>query len=283
MARTLELELELVGVTPRIWRRVRVAADMALADLHHAIQVLMGWEDYHLHVFEIAGREYGPRPEEDWEREQWAADDATVSVARAMGLAGGPFEYHYDFGDDWRVAIAVVGEAPPLAKGIVECVAGDRAGPPEDIGGPHRYQEVIDAWGPRGRASLPAELAEGLPKGFDPGRFSVEAANIGLRDAFREKATPEFPAGPGAPPGAHLLARLSLVVLYLGSSATRQGARQAWKTIRFEVLDSLQEAGLVYSDPRRKSVVITEAGIAYAAMLLEQLTPLMTPPEKPQG
>jgi len=32
---------------------------LSIADLHHVIQVLMGWEDDHLHRFRIHGRDYG--------------------------------------------------------------------------------------------------------------------------------------------------------------------------------------------------------------------------------
>src|SRR4029453_8358258 len=44
MARVFDLELELAGVSPRIWRRVRVPAAATLPDLHHVIQAVMGWE-----------------------------------------------------------------------------------------------------------------------------------------------------------------------------------------------------------------------------------------------
>ena len=59
MARTVELELELVGVHPRIWRRLRLPADASLRDLHHAIQLLFSWEDRHLHVFDVGRHDAG--------------------------------------------------------------------------------------------------------------------------------------------------------------------------------------------------------------------------------
>lgn len=55
-----DIEIELTGVTPRVWRRIRIAQARPLAELHRTIQVLMGWGDYHLHVFEVGEREYAP-------------------------------------------------------------------------------------------------------------------------------------------------------------------------------------------------------------------------------
>ncbi|RZL87807.1 MAG: hypothetical protein EOP82_24960 [Variovorax sp.] len=43
---------------PLIWRRLIVCRDTNIAQLHHILQVAFGWEDLHLHRFEIRGREY---------------------------------------------------------------------------------------------------------------------------------------------------------------------------------------------------------------------------------
>ena len=42
-----------------IWRRLRVPGSTSLADLHHAIQILFRWDDDHLHLFHIYGKDYG--------------------------------------------------------------------------------------------------------------------------------------------------------------------------------------------------------------------------------
>lgn len=42
-----------------IWRRLRIPGDTSLADLHHIIQIAMGWDDEHLHCFHIYGEDYG--------------------------------------------------------------------------------------------------------------------------------------------------------------------------------------------------------------------------------
>ena len=57
--RWLQLKTLLREVHPAVWRRVGLADSLSIADLHHVIQVLMGWEDDHLHRFHIHGRGYG--------------------------------------------------------------------------------------------------------------------------------------------------------------------------------------------------------------------------------
>jgi hypothetical protein len=264
MSRTVDLDLELVGVRPRIWRRLRLPADSSLRDLHDAIQILLSWEDRHLHVFDVGPLEYGPRPDEEWEREQWAGDDEGISVARALAEAGGNLDYWYDFGDDWRVAITAVGTGEQSGVAVAICLDGERAGPPEDCGGPEAYQSLLERHAARAGGV-------GLPDRFDPARFDLDDLNRRLAKAFRPRATPARPAGALAAPEAQRLAMLTLATLYLGSRRTKHGQREASKTLRLEILDALQDAGLIFTDSRRKTVILTEAGQAQARAFLETL------------
>jgi hypothetical protein len=271
MARTVELDLELIGVHPRIWRRLRMPANASLRDLHHAIQILLSWEDRHLHVFDVGHHEYGPRPEEEWEREQWAGDDEGISVAKALAEARGPIDYWYDFGDDWRVTISPRAAADDPGLATATCLDGGRAGPPEDCGGPDAYQRLLH-WPPG--AADQGSLEAVLPEGFDPAAFDVDEMNRRLARAFRPRATPDRPAGVHATADAQRLAMLTLATLYLGSRRTKHGQREASKTLRGEILDALQDAELIFTDPRRKTVILTDAGQARARALLEALPPL---------
>src|SRR5260370_21007613 len=55
----LQLRAVLRGISPLIWRRLLVSSDTSVAQLHEVLQVAFGWEDMHLHRFEVRGREYG--------------------------------------------------------------------------------------------------------------------------------------------------------------------------------------------------------------------------------
>jgi hypothetical protein len=250
--RTVDLRLELSDVTPRVWRVLRVPRDLRLDDLHHAIQAVMGWEDFHPHVFEVGDKEFGTPPdthEEDDDNEfadpgRWAGDDHDITVANALAQSPAGFTYIYNFNEDWRVMVTLVDEASAAiaSEPAVACLDGEHAGPQQES------------------------------RELEP--FSVAAADGRLRRALRPRATPEFPAGAHAHPDQQLLANLTLVVLLLGSHRTKSGSRQAWKHLRSDILDSLGEAGLIDTTQRQKSVNLTDAGIRHAERLLQRLRTL---------
>jgi hypothetical protein len=54
-----QLKIHLLGISPQISRRGLVRVDTTLAELHHIFQVVMGWENWHLHRFHLWGKDYG--------------------------------------------------------------------------------------------------------------------------------------------------------------------------------------------------------------------------------
>ncbi len=122
MARAYDLELELRGAVPRVSRRVRVPADLPLIDLHRVIQITMGWDDVHPHVFDVGGREYGPEPDDEEVSLHWAGDDQEVTIQKAVRKERA-FEYTYDFGREHRVDITVVAEMSS-GRPRIECLGG---------------------------------------------------------------------------------------------------------------------------------------------------------------
>ena len=55
-----QFKVALIGITPPIWRRVQVTGDYTLAQLHRVLQVVIGWENYHLYTFRMGSKKYGP-------------------------------------------------------------------------------------------------------------------------------------------------------------------------------------------------------------------------------
>lgn len=53
------IKVSLQGVSPMVWRRLRVPEVTSLARLHDCIQIVNGWDDDHLHQFHIYGKDYG--------------------------------------------------------------------------------------------------------------------------------------------------------------------------------------------------------------------------------
>jgi hypothetical protein len=90
-------------ITPPIWRRIVVPASLTLRELHAVIQTAMGWDDYHLHLFEIDGVLYGDI--EDIQG-QPLGDENTFTVGQAA-IAVTEFRYEYDFGDSWEHDVVI--------------------------------------------------------------------------------------------------------------------------------------------------------------------------------
>ncbi|MEL6788252.1 MAG: hypothetical protein AAFO76_12785 [Cyanobacteria bacterium J06607_15] len=42
---TYQLKIVLLGVSPMIWRRIKISSDSTIADLHYIIQIAMGWKE----------------------------------------------------------------------------------------------------------------------------------------------------------------------------------------------------------------------------------------------
>lgn len=143
----LQFKVALLNIKPAIWRRIQVK-DGTLADLHELIQAAMGWWNYHLHQFEVEGVRYGPLPEDDFDYGLEMEDESSVRLVDLVPKSGKRtrWVYEYDFGDGWRHEILFEG-FPPKQKGqnYPVCLEGERACPPEDVGGPWGYAEYLDA------------------------------------------------------------------------------------------------------------------------------------------
>ena len=129
----VKLRISLMEHTPTIWRRLLVPGEIKLSKLHLIFQVAMGWENYHLHAFEIAGQRYGAADPE-WEMNE--IDEETVAMVDVV-TERARFFYEYDFGDSWRheVVVESIEPAKPVLKHAV-CLEGQRACPPRTAEGP---------------------------------------------------------------------------------------------------------------------------------------------------
>lgn len=53
------IKVSLQGISPMVWRRLRMPGKTSLAKLHQAIQIAYSWNDEYLHQFHIYGKDYG--------------------------------------------------------------------------------------------------------------------------------------------------------------------------------------------------------------------------------
>ncbi len=179
-----QLKIRLLGTKPPVWRRVRVPGDLSLAELHHVIQIAMGWTDTHLHDFRVGDVRYG---DPDQLSDGWlddTRDERRARVAQVLPRAGDRLRYTYDFGDDWQHEVLVESVEPTLGPVAVQCLAGRRAGPPDDCGGVWGYAELCSAaQNPDGPAA--AEQLDSPGYRFDPAHFDREGVDERLRSLRR--------------------------------------------------------------------------------------------------
>jgi hypothetical protein len=147
------LYVQLAEIEPAIWRRVVVPGGVTLRQLHHIFQVTMGWSHAHIHEFTVSrGQErsigYGP-PFEGKENDI-TLDDRLISLAQIAPKKGTRFVYTYDLGDNWIHSVTVESKKTVTAESsslYARCIGGQRAAPPEDVGGEEAYQQFLRAWG----------------------------------------------------------------------------------------------------------------------------------------
>jgi Plasmid pRiA4b ORF-3-like protein len=155
-----QLKVILLGISPMIWRRLLVHRESTIADLHHVLQITMGWTDTHLHQFRIQGKRYGIA------RIGGIGFRDHPTHVRLADLGLRPrecFLYEYDFGDLWQHQLRVEARLTPAPqRDYPVCIGGKRACPPEDCGGPWAFMAL------RQRYSL-TTIAERLMEIIDSG------------------------------------------------------------------------------------------------------------------
>jgi hypothetical protein len=177
-----QLKITLRHIKPPVWRRVETK-DGSLAQLHDIIQACLGWEDYHLHEFEIGDERYGDplQWQDGFGGELEVGNEGKVRLSQLVAQGVKKFSYTYDMGDTWEHAIQIE-KALPAEAGVryPRCIAGQRACPPEDCGGPWGYADFVDAiQNPENERH--EELLEWVGGEFDPEAFDIDAVNEALR------------------------------------------------------------------------------------------------------
>ena len=160
------LKITLDDVEPAVLRRIEVPLIIRLDRLHLAIQAAMGWSNSHL--YEIRARDVGwgdPDPD-GGDGPLDARKTRLLDVLDDVGTK--TLRYLYDFGDGWehtikieRIMNAVPGIAYPR---LVEAVGRY---PPEDVGGPWGYAELLEAIA-NPKHERHAELKDWIEDDFDP-------------------------------------------------------------------------------------------------------------------
>jgi hypothetical protein len=177
-----QLRIELLDVTPRVWRRLLIPEDLQLPKLHYVLQTCMGWTNSHLHEFVLGGRRYSSHDPE-WSDELEQLDERRVVLCDAIGRESRCFDYIYDFGDNWHHAVIIedpfAGHSDQDLR--VRCLDGENACPPEDVGSSSGYADFLAAIADPSHEEH-AQMLEWCGGSFDPTRFDITTVNLLLDD-----------------------------------------------------------------------------------------------------
>ena len=182
MERSFILHISLAEIEPLIWRSVKVKADILLSDLHHVIQLSMGWKNYHLYEFSHHGLLMGNPVL--LERED-IVSDRVVPLSAILKEDGDSLTYEYDFGDGWMHEIRLEGIVeeekaafPPLY------LDGQRSSPPEDCGGVPGYYNILKILADKKHPEY-KEMRTWVGRSFDPEKVDPDRINASFRSINR--------------------------------------------------------------------------------------------------
>jgi hypothetical protein len=137
------LKITLDDVAPTVMRRIEVPLSIRLDRLHLVLQAALGWTDSHLYEFRARDTGWGV-PDPDFGDGPLDARRARLlDVLEDMGVRS--LKYLYDFGDGWEHTVRLERVTEPI-PGTTYPRLIEAAGrcPPEDVGGPPGYAELLD-------------------------------------------------------------------------------------------------------------------------------------------
>ncbi len=151
---TYRVRVDLNGTKPPLWRRLELASDLFLDQVHEIMQIAFGWTDSHLHQFGSGPGHYGPETEHylcpfQVEEGDPGVPEEDVRLDEVLAEPGDRLFYDYDFGDGWQHTIrleAILPRSSPAPRAA--CITGRRDGPPEDCGGAGAYELICAASDP---------------------------------------------------------------------------------------------------------------------------------------
>jgi hypothetical protein len=169
-----QLKVTLRDTHPAIWRRIQVPDTILLPHLHGVLQLTMGWTNSHLHSFRVGKRIFAePSLDDSFP----VIDYRSIRLNQIAPAVGDCLVYLYDFGDSWEHDI-VVEKILPAEKGTphLRCLEGQRACPPEDVGGVWGYADFVKAIRNPGHPEH-AEMLAWVGGSFDPDEFYLPGVN----------------------------------------------------------------------------------------------------------
>lgn len=110
MQEIIQLKVSLTHSKPLIWRQIQIHTDTSFFELHHIIQIVMGWDNYHMFEFDLEGFRIGEVDEEEKSNgygSDQLMDSREVTLKDVIIQPKDIITYLYDFGDGWQHQVKV--------------------------------------------------------------------------------------------------------------------------------------------------------------------------------
>ena len=181
--RLYQFKVTLLEIEPLIWRRIQIK-DCSVDKLHECIQTAMGWTNSHLHRFEILGIVHGDPELLCGNPDCFVGTNSLETMVSEIVPQSGVrfhFSYEYDFGDRWQHEVLFEG-CLSANQGVRYplCLEGERACPPEDVGGVSGYEGFLEVIADPSHAEH-EEWIKWVGGDYDPTRFDPKAASKAMQ------------------------------------------------------------------------------------------------------
>ena len=195
MGKIIQFNIRIVHSSPSIWRSFQIMDDYRLDHFHQVLQIVMGWDNYHLHRFTIQGKHYEMNMPHIMNLYEEGENEVKYFLHDFNLQQNEEIAYLYDFGDSWEHLI----EVEDIIEGeliVPICLAGKNAGPREDSGGIHHYQHLVKIIKNPSHPDY-EEFKTWLPENFDATLFDILSLNKELKrfGLFRQE-NPDFKSSP---------------------------------------------------------------------------------------
>ena len=168
-----ELNIELKGIKPRIWRSFAVDCNITLPNLHKVIQTIMGWSNSHLHQFLKSDIIFSLPDEEGFID---SINYLNIRLLEVLKKVGDNIIYEYDFGDGWEHELRLIKIRDDIDSKHPFCINGERNCPPEDCGGAPGYKELLKSLKNPNKNDY-KEIIEWIGYDYHPEIFNINKIN----------------------------------------------------------------------------------------------------------
>ena len=180
MKEIIQLKVSLLQSKPNIWRQILVHKDTSFFELHHIIQISMGWANYHMFEFGIEGYRIGEVIEDEI-NDGYGSDrllnSIDVTLKDIISKEKEIINYQYDFGDNWQHQIKVEKFLSiDTSLKYPSCVNGEMNCPPEDCGGISSFYYHLEVLKDKKNPDY-KEISEWFDKKYDPEKFDKLKVN----------------------------------------------------------------------------------------------------------